>query len=322
MSVYERTVNVPILGASVEGSEASISVHIAGESVRASVCLFLIHGAGSSALTWHLQVLQLKDHVTIVAPDLRGHGSSFVPSSVTIEDLVDDMRCVLAGLPEILAGKRLILMGHSLGGPVAVRLAASISTDVNGVIVLDASEETALSSLKHVEPMLSSWPSTFRSQEEYARWSTTISRPQSLSSALISTSDHLVSADGDLLRPKFNLLEWKGSWVGWFTGFDELLLSLPMPHMLVLSHRDILDVTLLSAVMQGKLECHHMSSPYRSHFFHEDSAPELLYLIIGFLKNRGLISEAIYKAITLNANKNIVLAAQSMPSALNYAFKR
>jgi protein phosphatase methylesterase 1 len=320
MSVFERTASVPILSSSVEGFGASISVHIAGEAAHSTICLFLIHGAGSSALTWHLQVLQLKDHMTIVAPDLRGHGSSFIPTSIMINDLVDDMKCVLAGLPDVFSGKQLVLIGHSLGGPIAVRLASAIAT-ISGVVVLDACEETALSSLKHVETMLSSWPSTFRSKEEYARWSTTISRPQSFSSAIISTSDHLVPMADDLFRPKFNLLDWKDAWAGWFAGFDELFLSLRMPHMLVLSHRDVLDVTLLSAIMQGKLECHHMSSPYRSHFFHEDSAPELLFLIIGFLKNRGFISEQIHKAICLNANRNIILSAQLMSASFQYEFK-
>ena len=43
--------------------------------------LFLIHGIGASRSAWRFLVPILRDHFTVVAYDLRGHGTSPMPSA-------------------------------------------------------------------------------------------------------------------------------------------------------------------------------------------------------------------------------------------------
>ncbi|CAM9354819.1 unnamed protein product [Phaeothamnion confervicola] len=65
----------------------------------------------------------------------------------------------------------ILLVGHSLGGAVAVRLAASQRVPaVGGVIAVDVVEGTALASLEHMAEVLDRTPSRFDSVEAAVLW--------------------------------------------------------------------------------------------------------------------------------------------------------
>ncbi|WP_433209076.1 alpha/beta hydrolase family protein [Dactylosporangium sp. CS-047395] len=79
--------------------------------------------------------------VATVVPDLRGTGSSTpVPSRTSrygLADLTDDIDAVLQHLKPRRAGRRTILIGHSLGGQAcALHLATDPTTDVAGLALL------------------------------------------------------------------------------------------------------------------------------------------------------------------------------------------
>ena len=82
--------------------------------------LLLIHGSGDSADRW-LDVLPdlAKDH-TVIAPDLLGHGESDQPrADYSIAGSANAMRDLLA----VLDVERATVVGHSLGGGVAMQFA-------------------------------------------------------------------------------------------------------------------------------------------------------------------------------------------------------
>lgn len=93
--------------------------------VDAETTVVFIHGFTLAAESFYLQVEYIREHfpdVRLVLVDLRGHGrSEHVPiEECTIDAAADD---VLAVLSERASTERLILLGHSLGGPVSLAVA-------------------------------------------------------------------------------------------------------------------------------------------------------------------------------------------------------
>jgi pimeloyl-ACP methyl ester carboxylesterase len=77
----------------------------------------LIHGwTSTAALTWQFCMAPLAEQFRVVAPDMRGHGRgirSWRP--FRLEDCADDV----AGLVAALGAGPVIVVGYSMGGPVA-----------------------------------------------------------------------------------------------------------------------------------------------------------------------------------------------------------
>jgi 3-oxoadipate enol-lactonase len=96
--------------------------------------LVLLHGLASSMSLWAaLEQSQLAD-IEVISYDLRGHGVSDKPVGAhTIAKHVGDLK----GLLTALNIQRAVLAGHSLGGMVAMELAASTPTMVAGLALLD-----------------------------------------------------------------------------------------------------------------------------------------------------------------------------------------
>ena len=97
--------------------------------------IVFLHGMGTSAATWNRCMELLDDRFTVVAPDLLGHGDSPVledPSEYTRDRTLVDVDDILAGLDAPP-----VLVGHSLGGYLALAYAATRPDAVSGVVVLN-----------------------------------------------------------------------------------------------------------------------------------------------------------------------------------------
>jgi pimeloyl-ACP methyl ester carboxylesterase len=93
---------------------------------RAFVCvgqgpaLLLIHGIGDSSATWSQLIPTLARDHTVIAPDLLGHGASDKPrADYAVAAYANGMRDLLS----ILGIERASIVGHSLGGGIAMQLA-------------------------------------------------------------------------------------------------------------------------------------------------------------------------------------------------------
>ena len=97
--------------------------------------LILLHGLGTSSETWGPTIRALVERFTVFAPDLAGHGqSSGPPLRGSVEPLVkalDDL-CAQQGL------ETAAVVGHSLGGLVAVRFALNHPDRVSHLVLVDA----------------------------------------------------------------------------------------------------------------------------------------------------------------------------------------
>jgi acylglycerol lipase len=77
------------------------------------------------------------DGLAVRAPDHRGHGLSEGKrtSVVRFDDYVDDLTTVVERAREEWASRRIILLGHSMGGLIALRLAVRASVPIDGLVV-------------------------------------------------------------------------------------------------------------------------------------------------------------------------------------------
>jgi len=82
--------------------------------------LLLIHGIGDHHGTWSPLIADLAREYTVIAPDLLGHGLSDKPrADYSIAGYANGMRDLLT----VLGIDRATLVGHSLGGGVAMQFA-------------------------------------------------------------------------------------------------------------------------------------------------------------------------------------------------------
>ncbi|HEX2298324.1 MAG TPA: alpha/beta hydrolase, partial [Pseudonocardiaceae bacterium] len=82
--------------------------------------LVLVHGIGDSSATWKPILPELAKRHLVIAPDLLGHGHSDKPrADYSVAAYANGVRDLLG----ILGVERVTLVGHSLGGGVAMQFA-------------------------------------------------------------------------------------------------------------------------------------------------------------------------------------------------------
>ena len=113
-------------------------VHTVVQGTRQSEsepALIFLHGVGSSSETWSTVMILLADRYLVAAFDLLGHGQSDTPEDpelfsrdaalADIDDLIDEL------------GRPVVLVGHSLGGYLALAHAATRMGKASGLVVLN-----------------------------------------------------------------------------------------------------------------------------------------------------------------------------------------
>ena len=82
--------------------------------------LLLLHGIANSSQTWECVAPQLSERFTLVAPDLLGHGQSATPrGDYSLGAHASGVRDLLSALGH----ERVTVVGHSLGGGIAMQFA-------------------------------------------------------------------------------------------------------------------------------------------------------------------------------------------------------
>ncbi|HLW70987.1 MAG TPA: alpha/beta fold hydrolase [Candidatus Binataceae bacterium] len=103
--------------------------------------LILIHAAGSNAHAWHRQYDHLGAAHSPIAPDLPGHGrSAGVEGLGTIGDYADFVVAFLDALKLATA----VIVGRSMGGAVAMDLAARYPSRVQGLVLMATAAKFSL----------------------------------------------------------------------------------------------------------------------------------------------------------------------------------
>jgi len=98
--------------------------------------LVFIHGFGASIFSWRKNLEPISKYHRVCAPDLPGFGYSDKPldADYTIDAYAD----FIVQFMDKLQIKRAVLVGHSLGGGIALLTALKYPTRVQSLILLDA----------------------------------------------------------------------------------------------------------------------------------------------------------------------------------------
>ncbi|CAN0169760.1 unnamed protein product [Ascophyllum nodosum] len=156
---------------------------------------------------------------------------------------------------------RVLLVGHSLGGSIAVRVAAAAedfkrrcrgSAEIAGVVAVDVVGGTALAALDDMPEVLSKIPEHFPSVEDAVSWHVKTGAVRDSASAAVVVPSRLKD-DGEIPRRvvwRTDLRSTERCWRGWFEGMSEAFLALAVPKLLMVAGMDRLDTELTAAHMQ------------------------------------------------------------------------
>ncbi|KAJ8298024.1 hypothetical protein KUTeg_024555 [Tegillarca granosa] len=160
------------------------------ESGTEGPVLLFLHGGGFSALSWACVSSIISTLVTCrcAAVDLRGHGDTHTvdETDLSAEMMSNDVGNVVKELygddpPPI------ILIGHSMGGAIAVHTAQrNLIPSLIGLVVIDVVEGTAMDALSSMQSFLRGRPTHFRSIEGAIEWSVRSGQIRNLESAKVS----------------------------------------------------------------------------------------------------------------------------------------
>ncbi|KAK3788726.1 hypothetical protein RRG08_029179 [Elysia crispata] len=182
-------------------------VTASGDSFRVYECgevgpvLLFLHGGGFSALSWALLSAEVTTLVKCrcVAFDLRGHGDTVTSddTDLSAERMSSDVGDVVSSLfkddpPPI------ILVGHSMGGAIAVHTAVrGLIPTLIGIAVIDVVEGTAMDALTSMQSFLRGRPKIFDTMEKAIEWAVRSGQIQNLESARVSMVGQLKSAESN-----------------------------------------------------------------------------------------------------------------------------
>ncbi|MCW3844375.1 alpha/beta hydrolase [Micromonospora yasonensis] len=120
----------------VQANGITQAVRVAGPPD--GVPVLLVHGNCSSAAFWEPLLRRLPDTLRVVAPDLRGYGDTdTAPVDATrgLGDFADDVAALLDAPGLFAPDARPVVVGHSLGGGVAMRLLIDRPERVAGLLL-------------------------------------------------------------------------------------------------------------------------------------------------------------------------------------------
>jgi len=123
------------------------------------VALVFVHCWACDRSFWREQLDAFAPGYRVVSLDLAGHGSSGTHRAVwSLDGLGDDVAAVVTDL----GLERVVLVGHSMGGPVALLAAGRLVGRVEAVICADALHDVGMEiTAAMVEPMVTSFQADY-----------------------------------------------------------------------------------------------------------------------------------------------------------------
>lgn len=249
----------------------------------------MLHGAGHSAMTFALLAREMVEaqqpgpRLRVVAFDMRAHGYTVAAdeSDLSSDNLVAD---ALAVADAVLGREtRVIVLGHSMGGAIAVRtaLAAAGHFRLAGVVVVDVVEGTAVAALPSMNRVIDATPESFATLAAAVAYGmTSNSGSRSGSAARVTLPARLRKREDGRWVWRTDLRATEPYWEGWFVGLSDQFLRVPAPKFLVLAGRETLDTPLTIGQMEGKFQIKLL--PECGHLIQEDAPDELAQALVAF----------------------------------------
>lgn len=253
--------------------------------------LFCLHGAGHSAHSF-CGFASLDHKHKVVSFDFRGHGfNTESAADLSTETLVNDTIEVMKKVDEMFPKETMIVIGHSIGGAIAVKTLCKIFSNKNdyeklydkivGLIIIDVVEGSAMDALPVMMQIIANRKESFDSIEEAIKYmsQTQIRNIQSLRMSL----PPCLKKDPQTNKYvwKTNLKETEKFWNEWYKNLSYNFLSIRIPKALLLTDCSTLDTPLTIAHMQGKFKLTVIKGT--GHFVHEDNPRGVEELVLDFL---------------------------------------
>jgi sigma-B regulation protein RsbQ len=138
-------------GTFAAGDGTPIAYEVRG---RGEPTVVFIHCWACDRSYWHYQVDDLSRDHSVLALDLAGHGISGKSRKVWS---IDGLGADVAGLVTGLGLKDVVLVGHSMGGPVALAAAGRLHGRVRGVVCADTLHNAeTMPTRAMIDPMVAS----------------------------------------------------------------------------------------------------------------------------------------------------------------------
>ncbi len=131
--------------------------YLTAENPGTAGTIVLVHGSAVSARCWTAQIRGLATSLRVLAVDLPGHGESDPIAGTSVGAYADAVAEFLAAL----GTARVFVAGHSLGGAVAMALAARRPHEVRALVLLSSCAKLARTR-SWAEPLLSCTPGPLR----------------------------------------------------------------------------------------------------------------------------------------------------------------
>ncbi len=157
MSLTERTVR---LGA--------LDFHYTEWGKPDAPAAVLLHGITGHARVWDTLARALAPDFRVLALDQRGHGDSDAPADADYR--VATMAADLAAFADALGLARFTLVGHSMGGRIAIAFAGEHGARLDRLVLVDIGPEIHPGGLERVRQMIAHAPETLESEEWTARF--------------------------------------------------------------------------------------------------------------------------------------------------------
>lgn len=130
----------------------AVSVLRAGDPAGRRVVF--VHGTPGAADGWADYLLNVPAGLEYIALDRPGFGQT---SPGTAVPSLERQALALAPLLETRGGSRPIVVGHSLGGPIAARAAVDFPDKIGGLLILAGSLDPALERIHPMQPVGEWW---------------------------------------------------------------------------------------------------------------------------------------------------------------------
>ncbi|OHU97650.1 hypothetical protein BKN37_21635 [Mycobacterium talmoniae] len=208
--------------------------------------IVLIHGLGGSSSTWNTVQARLARRFTVIAPDLLGHGKSV---STGTDSSASAYANALRDLLLVLGIDRVTVVGHSLGGGVAIQFAYQFPELVQRLVLVatggvsrDVSIALRVASLPMVGEALAALrlPGALLTLRLVGR----VVRLAAGSTGFGLDLPHVLRALGELSEPAASasfarrlraVVDWHGQMI---TMLDRCYLTEPIPIQLIWGERD------------------------------------------------------------------------------------
>jgi 2-succinyl-6-hydroxy-2,4-cyclohexadiene-1-carboxylate synthase len=244
------------------------------QSSEMAPTLVLLHGFTHTGASWDPVIRALGERYSVVAPDLRGHGSASLREPVDLEGAIDDV-------VRIAREDRFTLVGYSMGGRIALHVALALGGRVRRLILIGASPgiDDALEreARRAADERLAAWIDGARDIEEVARrWERTpvlAGQPEAVRRR--AHDDRLRSTPGGLARAL------RGLGTGALPSAWGRLGELAMPVVLVAGEADEKFVATAERMAERIRDARVVIVPGAGHAVHLEQPEQIAELIAG-----------------------------------------